>query len=174
MGSGDPIYPKDPGGSLIDDTAYLDRGASVPASSNGESSTGYNQRSILDYDGNLATAMDIFRTAIDKDDTATIDKIVNWWRDDQLRKEQYDREDHAYSRLATDLRSIGINPIALLQGASPISNGFQSSSSGSSNYSTARSQNESARHNKQEEQTKILTAIMTVLGTILMATAVAL
>lgn len=161
----------DPSGSLINDTNYLDRGSNTSQGS--PSDTPYTSRSILDYDGSLGSAQDILRTAIDMNDSATIDKIVDYWREDSVRREGYSREDTAYSRLAKDLRSIGINPVALMQGSTPISSNFGYGSSGTGQYTSAKQMAESKRHNQNSEAFQVAGSIVSILGTIIMALALA-
>lgn len=144
-----------------------------PTSQGSSNENDFPRRSILDYDGSLVSAMDILRTAIEKNDTATIDKIVDYVREDSLRREGYEREDTAYSRLAKDLKSVGINPIALMQGASPIASNYGYGSSGTGQYSSARQMAESKRHNKTSEALNVASIIVGILSTIIMFAALA-
>lgn len=139
---------------------------------------GYNvyqspDKTILDYDGSLESARAIMATALRKGDQATLDKIADYYREDTIRREGYDREDSAYQRLYNDIAKTGINPIALMQGASPISSNFGYGSSGTSQYSSAKQLSESQRHNKTSESISIVSLLVQVLSTIAVVAAMA-
>lgn len=101
-------------------------------------------------------------------DTAAMDKIYNYAlseRSNQIARDwTAEREDSQYARLFADLRSQGINPVAVLQGATPVSSAASGTSYSGSQYSSAASLGETQRHNKQTEAKQFLSALISAIG----------
>lgn len=103
----------------------------------------------------------------DSDYDRFMDFLLNNYQIDKANEWTAKREDTQYQRLVADLRAAGINPYALLQGASPVS-----SASASASYSGAYKTNESIK--KEQNDTKWVGLFTTLLSSLIMAVAVAI
>lgn len=104
-------------------------------------------------------------------DEAALDRYLNFMLTEEsnqiARVWTSNREDTAVQRFAADARKAGFNPAGLLAlGGSPISSSSSGSSYSGSNYTTDR-------HNKETENKGWAQIVLSLIGTAMMALAVA-
>lgn len=141
----------------------------TPVGSTSAADTG--KKTYQDFDNPL----DYLQYLIDSGDTGAQDRLIDYLLGEQsntnAREWTAQREDTQYQRFAEDMRKAGFNPAAMLTlGAQPVS----SSSSGRSYNSSTITDYQSMKYNRDvQSSTAIITGMIALMGTMLIALAMA-
>lgn len=126
---------------------------------------------VVPYDPNNESWQDYLIKRAQAGDEASLDKYLNFMLSEEsnqiAREWTAFREDSAVQRFAEDARKAGFNPAGLLAlGGSPIASSSSGSSYSGSQYTTDR-------HNQNSEAKNWVQVILSLVGTAMMAIALA-
>lgn len=143
-----------------------------PINTNLPSNSSNNEyQGVTPYDPDRQTWKEYLLERANKGDEASLDKYMNFLLSEEsnqiAREWTAKREDNALQRFAEDARKAGFNPAGLLAlGGSPIASSSSGSSYSGSQYTTDK-------HNQNTEARSWTQAILSLLGTAMMALALA-